>query len=89
VLEIDDEKKQKRLKKSIDVDRTPEDNIIVSMKITVPFGKPLIEIGRKLMEQVKLDIERMTDQQVVSVNVMIEDVEESGVTEQGEEETKE
>jgi hypothetical protein len=31
----------------------------------------------------------MTDQQVVSVNVMIEDVEESGVTEQGEEETKE
>jgi len=89
VLEIDDEKKQKRLKKSIDVDRTPEDNIIVSMKITVPFGKPLIEIGRKLMEQVKLDIERMTDQQVVSVNVTIEDVEGSGVTEQGEEETKE
>jgi uncharacterized alkaline shock family protein YloU len=89
VLEIDDEKKQKRLKKSIDVDRTPEDNIIVSMKITVPFGKPLIEIGRKLMEQVKLDIERMTDQQVVSVNVTIEDVEESGVTEQEEEETKE
>jgi uncharacterized alkaline shock family protein YloU len=41
------------------------------------------------MEQVKLDIERMTDQQVVSVNVMIEDVEESGVTEQGEEETRE
>jgi len=32
VLEITDEKKQKKLKKSIDIERTPEDNIIVSMK---------------------------------------------------------
>jgi len=89
VLEITDEKKQKKLKKSIDIERTPEDNIIVSMRIAVPFGKSFVETGRKLMEQVKLDIERMTGQQVVSVNVTIEDVEELGVTEQGEEETKE
>lgn len=88
VLEITDEKKQKKLKKSIDIDRTPEDNVIVYMRISVPFGKPFIEIARKLMEQVKLDIERMTDQQVASVNVTIEDVEESEVMEE-EEETKE
>ncbi|KAF2958521.1 hypothetical protein AS159_02155 [Thermotoga sp. Ku-13t] len=89
VLEFTDEKKQKKLRKSIDIERTPEDNIIVSMKISVPFGKPLTEIARKLMEQVKLDIERMTDLQVVSVNVTIEDVEESTSTKEEEEETKE
>jgi len=88
VLELSDEKKQKKLKKSIDIDRTPEDSVIVSMRITVPFGKPFIEIARKLMEQVKMDIERMTDQQVTSVNVTVEDVEEPSIS-QEEEETKE
>lgn len=88
VLELSDEKKQKKLKKSIDIDRTPEDSVIVSMRITVPFGKPFIEIARKLMEQVKMDIERMTDQQVTSVNVTVEDVEEQSIS-QEEEETKE
>lgn len=88
MLELSDEKKQKKLKKSIDIDRTPEDSVIVSMRITVPFGKPFIEIARKLMEQVKMDIERMTDQQVTSVNVTVEDVEEPSIS-QEEEETKE
>lgn len=54
----------------------------------MPFGKPFIEIARKLMEQVKMDIERMTDQQVTSVNVTVEDVEEPSIS-QEEEETKE
>ncbi|MEN3008469.1 Asp23/Gls24 family envelope stress response protein [Pseudothermotoga sp.] len=89
VLDLTDERKQKKLRKSIDVDRTPEDSIIVSMKVTAPFGRPFIEIARKLMEQVKLDIERMTDQQVIAVNVVIDDVEESGISREGEEETKE
>lgn len=89
VLDLSDEKRQKKLRKSIDIDRTPEDSIIVFMRIAVPFGKPFVEIARKLMEQVKFDIERMTDQQVVSVNVVIDDVEESLISHEEEEETKE
>ncbi|HEY8543040.1 MAG TPA: Asp23/Gls24 family envelope stress response protein [Pseudothermotoga sp.] len=75
-LEIADERKQKRIRKSLEIDRSPEDNITINLKISVPFGKPLVEIGQKIMERVKMDIERMTELQVVAVNVTIEDIEE-------------
>ncbi len=75
-LEIADEKKQKRIRKSIEIDRSPEDNVTINLKITVPFGKSLVEVAQKIMERVKMDIERMTELQVVAVNVTIEDVEE-------------
>ncbi|HEY8542981.1 MAG TPA: Asp23/Gls24 family envelope stress response protein [Pseudothermotoga sp.] len=76
VLEITDERKQKRVRKSLEIDRSPEDNITINLKIGVPFGKPLVEMGQKIMERVKSDIERMTELQVVAVNVTIEDIEE-------------
>ncbi|HOJ87562.1 MAG TPA: Asp23/Gls24 family envelope stress response protein [Pseudothermotoga sp.] len=76
VLEITDERKQKKIRKSLEIDRSPEDNITINLKIGLPFGKSLIEMGQKIMERVKMDIERMTELQVVAVNVTIEDIEE-------------
>ncbi|ABV34067.1 MULTISPECIES: Asp23/Gls24 family envelope stress response protein [Pseudothermotoga] len=75
-LEVTDEKKQKKIRKSLQIDRSPEDNVTIGVEISVPFGKSLVETAQKIMERVKMDIERMTDLQVAAVNVKIEDVEE-------------
>ncbi len=83
VFEISEERKIKKIRKALEIERSPEDNVIVNVRLTFPYGKPLVELGKSIMERIKFDIERMTDLQVLTVNVTVEDIEE------GEAETKE
>ncbi|AEH51629.1 Asp23/Gls24 family envelope stress response protein [Pseudothermotoga thermarum] len=80
VLEITDERKIKKLRKSVEIERSPEDNVIVNAKLTLPYGKPLTELAKSVMEKVKFDIERMTGLQVLAVNITVEDIEEGEVS---------
>ncbi len=76
------DKKQKKIRKSLSIDRNPVDSVTVSVKISVPLGKPIPELAREIMEKVKSDIERMTELTVESVNVVVEDIEEPGELEE-------
>ncbi len=89
VLEVTDERRIKRIRKSLDIERSPEDNVIVNIRLTLPFGKPLVGWGKNIMERVKFDIERMTDLQVLAVNVTVEDIEESEMIQTKEDESAE
>ncbi|QTA38403.1 Asp23/Gls24 family envelope stress response protein [Thermosipho ferrireducens] len=78
VLEITpDDKESKRLKKSVEIERTPEDGVIVYVKTSAPYGKSIVEFGRKIMKNISENIQRMTELQVVAVNVTITDVTET------------
>ncbi len=68
-------KEQKRLRKIINVQRTPEDHIVVTLKnVAVPYGEKIPEYIRGLMKKVKDDLERMTEMRVETVNVQVDDV---------------
>ena len=71
----EDSKAQKRLRKMINVTRTPEDHVIVNIKdLAVPYGEKITDFAKKIMERIKEDIERMTEIPVDAVNVEVTDV---------------
>lgn len=75
VLELSvDDKDAKKLKKNIEIERTPDDNVIVNVKTVAPYGKSLVEFGKKIMQNISENIQRMTELQVSAVNVSIIDV---------------
>ncbi|ANQ53688.1 MULTISPECIES: Asp23/Gls24 family envelope stress response protein [Thermosipho] len=69
-----DEKDVKKLKKSIEIERTPDDNVIVYVRTVAPYGQSLVEFGKKIMKNISENIQRMTELQVSAVNVTITDV---------------
>ncbi|PLV60139.1 Asp23/Gls24 family envelope stress response protein [Thermotoga sp. KOL6] len=64
----------KKIRKSLDVTRNPDDSLIIEFKIDVPYGEPIPEYVSKLTEKVKHDIEMMTSMNVESINVVVENV---------------
>ncbi|ABR30707.1 hypothetical protein SU69_04320 [Thermosipho melanesiensis] len=81
-----EEKDVKKLKKNIEIERTPDDNVIVYVKTVAPYGQSLVEFGKKIMKNISENIQRMTELQVTAVNVSITDVVEKIETAQKEEE---
>lgn len=85
-LEINpDEKEAKKLKKNIEIERTPEDSVIVYVKTVAPYGKSIVEFGKKIMKNISENIQRMTEISVTAVNVSIVDVVEKIEASNGEE----
>lgn len=69
-----DEKYAKKLKKNVEIERTPDDNVIVYLKTDAPYGESIVEFGKKIMQNVTENIQRMTELQVSAVNVTITNV---------------
>ncbi|MBO8160765.1 MAG: Asp23/Gls24 family envelope stress response protein [Thermosipho sp. (in: Bacteria)] len=88
IVEINpDNKETKKLKKNIEIERTPDDNVIVYVKTAAPYGQSIVEFGRKIMKNISENIQRMTEIPVTAVNVTITDVvEKIEPNEEGEEE---
>ncbi|MCD6550788.1 Asp23/Gls24 family envelope stress response protein [Thermotoga sp.] len=64
----------KKIRKSLDVTRNPDDSLVIEFKIDVPYGEPIPEYVSKLTEKIKHDIEMMTSMRVESINVAVENV---------------
>lgn len=64
----------KKIKKSIEVERTPDDKIVISLRTDAPYGVPIPSFVSGLIERIKKDVEMMTSYAVDSVNITIEDV---------------
>ena len=87
-----DQKEQKKLRKNIVINRTPEDHLEITIKdIAAPYNTSLKKFAEDLMKKVKETVERMTEMIVDSVNVQIGDIiePEQHVEETEEEEEKE
>ncbi len=86
-------KEQKKIRKNIGLQRTPEDSLIITLKISVPFKikdkrTQIPEYVGNLMKKVKEDIERMTEMKVESIKVKVEEIVET-IEEEFTEETEE
>ncbi|ABQ47069.1 MULTISPECIES: Asp23/Gls24 family envelope stress response protein [Thermotoga] len=64
----------KKIRKSLDVTRNPDDSLVIEFKIDVPYGESIPEYVSKLTEKVKHDVEMMTSMKVESINVTVENV---------------
>ncbi len=85
-------KEQKKLRKNIGLQRTPEDHLIITLKIAVPFKikdkrNQIPEYVGNLMKKIKEDIERMTEMKIETIKVKVEEIVEK--FEMGEEEEAE
>jgi len=90
ILEINpNEKEAKKLKKNIEIERTPDDSVIVYVKTAAPYGKSIVEFGKRIMKNISENIQRMTEIPVTAVNVSVIDVVEKVETPKGEEEEEE
>ena len=72
-------KEQKKLKKNIGLQRTPEDSLIISLKISVPFKikdkrNQIPQYVGNLMKKIKEDVERMTEMKVETIKVKVEEI---------------
>ncbi|SHH52808.1 Asp23/Gls24 family envelope stress response protein [Thermosipho atlanticus] len=75
ILEISpNEKETKKLKKSIEIERTPDDSVIVYVRTAAPYGQSIVEFGKRIMKNITENIQRMTEIPVTAVNVTITDV---------------
>lgn len=66
-----DNKEFKKFKKNISVDRTPQDNVIVNIKLEVPYGENIVSFSKQVMKLVSENISQMTDKVVEAVNVTV------------------
>jgi len=41
-----DDKEFKKLRKNISVERTPEDNVIINVKLEAPYGENILEFSK-------------------------------------------
>jgi uncharacterized alkaline shock family protein YloU len=75
----DNQREQKKLRKNIVIQRTPEDHLEITIKdVTAPYNTSLKKYAEELMEKIKETVERMTEMQVDSVNIQIGDISELG-----------
>ncbi|MGQ9856223.1 MAG: Asp23/Gls24 family envelope stress response protein [Fervidobacterium sp.] len=66
-----DNKEFKKFRKNIDVERTPEDNVIVNIKLEVPYGENILSFSENIMKSVTENVSQMTDKTVEAVNVVV------------------
>ncbi|MGC8902219.1 MAG: Asp23/Gls24 family envelope stress response protein [Fervidobacterium sp.] len=75
-----DDKEFKKQKKNISVERTPEDNVIIKVKLEVPYGENILEFSKNVMKVISENVVQMTDKVVESVNVTVVNVFEKAET---------
>ncbi len=74
-VKVEDTKTVKKLRKMIQISRTPEDHVVVNIKgLAVPYGERIPDFVGALIKRIKDDIERMTEIPVEAVNVEVADV---------------
>jgi len=69
-----DDKDFKKQRKNINVERTPEDNIIINIKLDVPYGENIVDFSRNVMKNVNENVSQMTDKVVEAVNVTVNSI---------------
>lgn len=69
-----DDKDFKKQRKNINVERTPEDNIIINIKLDVPYGENIVDFSRNVMKNVSENVSQMTDKVVEAVNVTVNSI---------------
>lgn len=75
VYAVEPENKEfKRFRRNISVDRTPQDNVVVNIKLEVPYGENIVEFSKRVMKVVSENIAQMTDKVVEAVNVVVVNV---------------
>ncbi len=75
----DNAKEQKKLRKNIGLQRTPEDHLIITLKISVPFKikdkrNQIPEYVGNLMKKLSEDVESMTEMKIESIKVKVEEI---------------
>jgi uncharacterized alkaline shock family protein YloU len=66
-----DDKEFKKLRKNISVERTPEDNVIINVKLEAPYGENIPEFSKNIMKTITENVSQMTEKVVEAVNVVI------------------
>lgn len=69
-----DDKDFKKQRKNISVERTPEDNIIINIKLDVPYGENIVDFSKNIMKNVSENVSQMTDKVVEAVNVTVNSI---------------
>lgn len=69
-----DDKDFKKQRKNINVERTPEDNIIINIKLEVPYGENIVDFSKNVMKNVTENVSQMTDKIVEAVNITVNNV---------------
>lgn len=64
-------KEFKKNKKNIQIDRTPEDHVVITIKLEVPYGENIVEFSKNIMKNVAESVSQMTDKVVDAVNVAV------------------
>ncbi len=72
-----EDKEFKKYKKGIQVDRTPEDNLIINLRLDLPYGVNVKEFSSNVMKNVSEKVYEMTEKNVESVNLFIQNIVES------------
>jgi len=73
----------KKFKKNISVERTPEDNIIINVKVEISYGQNIVQFSQNLMKAISENVTQMTEKVVEAVNVVVINVSESKNAEEG------
>ncbi|ANE41386.1 hypothetical protein JM64_04905 [Fervidobacterium ngatamarikiense] len=66
-----DDKDFKKLRKNISVERTPEDNVIINVKLEAPYGENILEFSKNIMKTITENVSQMTEKVVEAVNVVV------------------
>ncbi len=66
-----DNKEFKKIRKNISVERTPQDNVIINVKLDIPYGENILEFSKKIMKNVRENVTQMTDKVVEAVNIVV------------------
>ncbi|ABS59962.1 MULTISPECIES: Asp23/Gls24 family envelope stress response protein [Fervidobacterium] len=66
-----EDKEFKKQKKNITVERTPQDNVIINVKLEVPYGENILEFSKSVMKAISENVSQMTDKIVEAVNVSV------------------
>ncbi|MFN6991544.1 MAG: Asp23/Gls24 family envelope stress response protein [Fervidobacterium sp.] len=72
----------KKQRKNISIERTPEDNIIINLKLEIPYGENIIDFCKNIMKSVSENVTQMTDKVVEAVNVTVVNIFEKQVEDQ-------
>lgn len=69
---VDEKNKDfKKQRKNISIERTPEDNIIINLKLEIPYGENILDFSKNVMKTVSENVTQMTDKIVEAVNVNV------------------
>ena len=76
-ISVEEEKGMKKLRKNLSIEREEgeeSDKVKVNLKISVKYGRSIIDIAKDIQKRLKEEIENLTGLKVVEVNVRIEDL---------------